>query len=168
MKLYNNIIKWIRCGNDCEHCPAGWEEWDCEHTECDAGCYIYGDEWPEPCRLPLPKFIRGFLVRRPKYLQNHQYDDIGEWYEKQEAAEEKIRDAIEDALKYRCICYKRDDGTYYETDRDSEICEIMWKAKAAYDDFLHEPRKTLRQRWAELIKETISRPINFIKSYIMS
>lgn len=63
------LIKWLKEGNDCANCPACWEEnyyTDCG-TEYDGGCYIYGDDFPEPCRLLLPKFIRGFIIRRTLY-----------------------------------------------------------------------------------------------------
>ncbi len=169
-KGIDKLRHWIECGNNCEHCPAGWSEYSAGCDEWDGGCYIYGDDWPEPCRLILPRFVRGFLARRHKYFKNHEYDDYGEWYEKEQAAEKKIRNAVEDALKYRYICWKNlDTGELREVaDRDWDIHEITWKSRAAYNDFLREqePYKTLRQRWAELIKETFMRPVNFIKSYI--
>lgn len=170
MKFINKLRKWIRSGNDCEHCPAGWSE--CCYTDCgteyDGGCYIYGDEWPEPCRLMLPPFLRAFLARRPKYLHNHRWDNYGDWCEKKEAGTEIIRDILEKELDNRCICWKDDNGQYLEVNTDSYIHDMAWKSQLAYDDFISKPHKTLRQKWAELIKETFSISIllDFVKSYI--
>jgi hypothetical protein len=171
MKSLRKMMNWFRDGNDCAHCPAGWDE--CSYTEggCeyDGGCYIYGDEYPEPCRLLLPKFVRAFLARRQKYFKNHEYDDFGGWWEKREAGREAIREEIKRQMyQYypHYICWKNEVGEYQEVDTNAYIDQMAWGVRDAYEDFLKEPRKTLRQKWAELIKETVSIPVDYIKSYI--
>lgn len=162
-------VCWITDGNDCAHCPASWEEasyTDCG-TEYDGGCYIFGDEWPEPCRLPLPKFVRAFLSRRQRYLRDHEYDGYAEFIEKLEAGDNVIRDAIEEQLANRFICWKDDTGAFREANKDSILFEITWRSRTAYDKFLQPARLTIRKRWAELIRETIMRPVGFIISYVI-
>lgn len=169
MGVLKKIGKWISDGNDCAKCPASWVE-ACE-TECgteyEGGCCLYGDEWPEPCRLLLPKFLRAFFSRRYQYRKDHEYDDYGDWYAIEEAGRDKIMEVLEKELENKFICWKSEAGVFHELDKDGIAYEIAWRSKSAYDDFMRPPYKRIRGKWAELIKETIAVPVNFLKSYFI-
>lgn len=114
----------------------------------------------------LPRFIRRFLSRRQIYLRNHEYDDFEDYWEKEESGNKIIREVIEKKLRWDFICHKTKTGAFEESNKDTIIEEIAWRVRSAYDEFIWNPHQTLRQKWAELIKETISIPVNFVKSYI--
>lgn len=162
IKKIKRIKDWLRNGNDCEHCPCGWEEHG--YDDVDAGCHIRDDCWDDGCRLPM--WLRKLRLRRWKYYDAHQYDGIAEWYENQQKAEEIIRDVLKDTLSGRVVCWKGD-GELVEVDTESVLFELAWRGREAYDAFMYKPRKSIPTRWAELIKETVSVPVEYIKSYLI-
>lgn len=165
--MFKKIKVWIREGNDCSRCPACWEDiMDNENgREYDCGCFINGSKFDEkPCRIPF--LLRFILCRRRKYLNNHHYDGIYEWYQKGEEGENIIETALTKEMD-GFICWKDGDGTLHEYNQEMKIGDITWRVKSEYDDFLIEPRKSLWQKWKLLIAETVSVPVDYIKSFIL-
>ena len=161
--MLKKIKKWICEGNDCSRCTACWDEVsDTENgREYDCGCYIKGSAFDEkPCRIPF--LIRLILCRRGKYLNNHL-----EFMENEDAGQDIIRAELEKQIN-GVICWKGSDGTFHEYDQDYHLKEITWRVKSEYDDFIRKqnPIKPIRKKWAELIKETICIPVEFVKSFI--
>ena len=161
------LCDWIRDGHDCCRCPASWEDiMDNENgREYDAGCFIKGSDWDEkPCRIPW--IIRWFLCRRGKYFENHQYDGYGDSYLKDLDGTEIIKNSLIKNMG-GVICWEDSDGNFHKYDQVNHIDFFLYRVKSDYDDFLREPRKSLPKKWKELIVETISIPIDYIKSYIL-
>lgn len=173
--MIRKITSWIKNGNGCENCPAGWSTYSCD--EWDGGCYIFGDDWPEVCHMP--RWLARLLARRGKHQEAHEYDTFGSWWDEQEKKKAAYVTAFQKAIKEITLndearvflCRENTDGTLHKY---SEIWlgDVLWCAESKYSDYLSEREKrTLPQRWRELLKltadKTIMRPIRFILSYII-
>lgn len=168
--MFKKIINWIKNGNDCENCPASWNErYDTEcGSEWDGGCYLYGDDWPEPCHLLLPKFIREFLANRNKYLYDHQWDGYADWWEERENNICVVDKSIKECLNPNYSIFMIDgEGNPHKVDHEYFIWDMAAKIYDDYKEVNLPIRQSLGSKWRDLIKETFSIPLNFIKSYFI-
>lgn len=132
------FYKWYIKGEyHCEYCPFSWEERGLE--DADAGCYFFND-LRDTCRLLPPiRFLVGWARRkRAIYYQNHEYDDFGDWYDKERQKEE--------AMKTLLVKYFPDDK--------ARIAVAKGISYEAEDIFVPVKYKPLRTRWKELVKDT--------------
>ncbi len=178
-KKKSKAVEWYIKGEyHCDKCPfcfGGEYLPGCDDYE-DAGCYIFGD-LRDTCRLIPPiRFILGWGKRKKmQYLENHRYDDYGDWAEKQFDNEQKFREAFREEIgaKY-ALCFKDSngemekgaDGKPYSLDEDCYI-ESMFllclKAREIFDP--PKPYEPLRKKWAHLVKETWKKFIGIFKPY---
>lgn len=82
-KLFYKVIREPKC----DGCPCAWEEWSYE-GDGDCGCVLHkNNDMPESgflCHLPNPvkRFLRKRIDAHIDKLHAHDYDDIIEWFEK--------------------------------------------------------------------------------------
>ena len=138
--------------NKCEKCACCWEEsyyTDCG-TEYDCGCTIKGMDYDDHyCFIPYP--IRWIRNRRARYLENHQYDDCAEWFEKEQQAGNIFSDFFENEL---------------ELESQYMIHQLSGDLRIRYDNFLKKGQpRTLKEKWKALIKETYQHHSFYFKSY---
>ncbi len=167
-----NPIDWIKNGSDCEKCKWCWEE--CSHTDCgtewDCGCYIKGSDYDEkPCRLINPlKFILGWLRKKKNsYYFCHEYDDFGEWFEKDKEKLNAMKKALRDTFEGRVICVKRTDNSFLECNTEGILDDAAWQIRDKYDSVAYPVEyKRLSQEWKELLSKTWKRFTSIFKPYL--
>lgn len=178
-KKKSEAVEWYIKGEyHCDKCPfcCGGEYLPgCDDYE-DAGCYIFGD-LRDTCRLIPPiRFILGWGKRKKmQYLENHRYDDYGEWVDKKIANEEAFRKAFQKvfAEKY-AICLKDAngemekgaDGKPYSLDEEcyiGSVSSLYHEASEILDP--PKPYEPLRKKWAALLKETWHSFVGIFKPY---
>jgi hypothetical protein len=116
-------------------------------TEWDYGCTIKGHDFEEKyCFVPYP--IRWLRNRRALYFQNHEYDGIDKWYEREEKADKIFCDFFENEFNLK------------------DEYQLAGDLRSKYDAFLNEDLpKNLREKWKVLLRETFNRHWFLLKSY---
>ncbi len=158
----------------CDTCPFCWggeylpgcDEYD------DCGCYIF-DDLRDSCRLPPPiRFLLGWGRRKKaEYHYNHQYDDIGEWYEKRIDQEAKFREAFKDYLETMGygVVYAHKDGCVVPVNGEYTVqkeCRDIYRFMDACEDiFLPVKYVPLKNRWKCLLKDSLDRLLMIFKPY---
>lgn len=156
-----NLLKWLREGNDCSKCKYGWCcRTSYEYDEWEGGCYIKGEDYDEKaCYLISPfKEILGELgKKKTEYYWAHEWDGIGEWYEKNEREKEKLSDLIRQKIigVDGVLCWRDSEGNLVERDIDGALFDGVWEVRHEYEEFAHPfEYKKLSTEWKELILKT--------------
>lgn len=164
-------IEWYIKGNyHCDKCPFCWGGEYCPGCDDydDAGCYIRGDLY-DACRLiPPVRFILGWGKRKKaRYYDNHEYDDFGEFYEKEEANRAEFERLLSEWLNGYEIVWRGNDGENHPIDKRLHIQLEAWRIRDGYDEFAHpfQPKKSIASLWASVIKETCHRLVMVFKPY---
>lgn len=153
-KIQNWRDWYIKGYYHCDQCPYCWVDYG--YDDADAGCYIYGD-LRDTCRL-LPPFravIGGIRKKKDCYYQNHQYDGMGEWYQKQEANREKFAELMTDAFDRRRL-----EVTYQGSNQSiplEEVPDILeaWRIVDDYEEFAHPViHKSVWEKWKDAFVST--------------
>ena len=153
-KIQNWRDWYIKGYYHCDQCPYCWVDYG--YDDADAGCYIYGD-LRDTCRL-LPPFravIGGIRKKKDCYYQNHQYDGMGEWYQKQEANREKFAELMTDAFDRRRL-----EVTYQGSNQSiplEEVPDILeaWRIVDDYEEFAHPViHKSVCEKWKDAFAST--------------
>lgn len=174
-KKKSEAIKWYIKGEyHCDKCPFCWGgEYlpGCDDYD-DAGCYIFGD-LRDTCRLIPPiRFILGWSKRKKaEYFQAHEYDDYEEWYADKEKKETAFIQAFNDRIFSDFVLFwKKKDGNACGNPIDAErFCEFghMMRLLNDCEDIFSPPSYVpLKERWAQLIKDTWRKFIMIFKPYI--
>lgn len=167
-----NPIDWIKNGSDCEKCKWCWESCTSNEngTEWDCGCYIKGSDYDEkPCRLINPlKFIIGWKRKKKNdYYFSHEYDDFGEWFEKDQEKLNAMKEALKETFEGKVICHKCADNSFLEYNTEGILDGAAWEIRNKYDPVAHPiENKRLRQEWKELISKTWKRFTGIFKPYL--
>lgn len=159
--------EWICNGNDCERCPAALDTTTSNEngTEYDFECLAGNDPWDKRCRKPW--IIRWILARRGRYCRNHEYDNFGAFWEKQEAAKDALEKALrEHIFKDHVLAWKGCDGSLHEEDTEWIIIQDTYKVMCDYEDYKRSVEEPLYIQVMNRIKEAALRPIMFIWSFI--
>lgn len=173
-KIIQRFIRWYILGYyHCDKCPYCWAEWNFE-GDGDCGCYIKGDI-QDSCRLLPPfRFLFGyFKKKKSQYYFNHQYDGFVECYEEYD----KQIDCMTKLLNQ----YVFDEDELYTKNYKGEFVQvgeihnhnISFNTHCAvmniindYEATIHPvEHKKLKQKWKELIKETLDSFISIFKPY---
>lgn len=154
--------KWYVLGHyHCDKCPYCWEDWSVE-GDCDCGCYIYGDDLKETCRLIPPiRFLIGWpRMRKAQYFYDHEYDGIGEFWENRIKQEEAFAEALMIILRDKEVYRRSFDGKLvpmckfdlYDSFGPSEFLDALHH----YEDTAHpiEPEPPLKKQWKDLIRKS--------------
>lgn len=164
----------------CEHCPYCWEEHYYE-GDCDCGCIIRGDI-RDTCRLLPPfRFLIGWPRRRKaEYWASHQYDDIGEHYEKTHEQQEILEKELLKFLGPYEVVYHPEWAEVLEDEngekkwektivvnKEELVASHVSRMHMDYEDAAHPyVHKTLKQEWKELIKKTWNRFADKFRPYL--
>lgn len=129
---------------DCENCPLSWEDRGYEGECNDCGCAVYGDFYGYKliCHFPnfIKRIIRKIKDRKEQKLLAHQYDGIGEWYEKEQRKDAAFRKAIEECIfnnqygEKLILCREGKEGKRYKV----EISDEYGLARMRYEELLEE------------------------------
>lgn len=174
-KKKSEAVEWYIKGEyHCDRCPFCWGggyNAGCDDYD-DAGCYIFGD-LRDTCRLIPPlRFVLGWGKRkRAEYFQAHEYDVFPEWAKKCDEQERQfIALFTEDILdKYAVLHKDRDGNTFGEPLEAKRFCKFddvnrfRWDCKDLFSPPSYVP---LKERWAQLIKDTWRKFIMIFKPYI--
>ena len=149
----------------CDQCPYSWE--DCGYDDADVGCYIYGD-LQDTCRLlpPFRAIIGGIRKKKDCYYQNHQYDGIDEWYQKQKPKQKKFDELFVSALAKKGL-----EVSYKGLTQSIPLKEIpnileTWRILDEYEEFAHPViSKSVKEKWKDALMSTVRWFGNKIKPY---
>lgn len=156
-KFQTFIDNYVKGKDHCDSCPYSWEEkTSYEYDEWDQGCYINGD-LQHRCMLLPP--IRGIIGKLKKnkyhYYANHQYDNIGDWYEDDMKKQRYFESLIYEFLQPYDLCCKNKDGEYIPISKQSVIKQEAWRVRSNYEDFAHKTVYIpIKKQWSELLKIT--------------
>lgn len=153
-------------------CPFCWDDYSEYLGDGDCGCYIFGD-LKDTCRLIPPiRFILGWGKRKKmQYLEEHRYDDYGEWVEEEYKQREAFNDAVKERIFNNYAVYLKDcAGKAYGDPIDAEcFCNLDSTDRLLFDcEHIFSPPKEflpLKKRWSSLIKDTWQRLIGIFKPY---
>lgn len=137
----SDIWHWYILGEyHCDHCPYCWEER--YEDDCDAGCIIKG-EIQDTCRLvpPFRGIVGFFATKRYIYKSRHHYDDLPEWYERQERKETEFKRLVADNLrKEGYVTCRRDDAGNLVEVSDNELSYIWEHIASNFETVVLENR----------------------------
>ena len=139
-RAYKYYIKGDYHCDTCKYCYGGEYLMGCDDY-CDAYCYVKGDISEGACRLIPPiKFIIGSInEKKITYHRKHEYDDIEEWYVKQEEDKNKVIEELEKYFKEEDVDFAIHCGELYY-----KLSEILNKKEW----------HPIKVRWKTLIKDT--------------
>lgn len=152
----NNFISWYVYGNyHCDHCSMCWQEYSYE-GDGDCGCYIYGDDLRDTCRLLPP--IR-WLIGWPRkcqadYHAAHEYDGIEEWYCEKALQDDTMTELLLDTLHGLELCIRDNEGKLNPIPCKQEfinerVAHICYEYESKVHPYVH---RTIRDDWHSLKK----------------
>lgn len=178
---FKRFWRWYVKGEyHCEHCPYCWEEhyWE---GDCDCGCIIRGDI-RDTCRLLPPfRFLIGWPRRRKaEYWASHQYDDVGEYYERVELSEQVLtKELLKMLNRYEVVYHpawsdvledENGEKKWEKTivmDKKEVVAGAVSQIRMEYEDAAHPfVYKSLKQEWKELIKKTWNKFLDIFRPYL--
>lgn len=153
--MIERLRKWMQEGNDCGKCPCYWFEQGYE--DCDEGCRINLDGiFYGGCRLP--RIVRWYRNRQAVFFENHQFDGIEDWWEEQERLDNVIAEGIKKGLDGLVICSRyidKEEKHLWEVEQEECIYRLAHSLNSTLsDDKFAQGTRTLKAKWAELLKET--------------
>lgn len=172
MKKSKAIDWYIKGEYHCDKCPFCWGgEYlpGCDDYD-DAGCYIFGD-LRDTCRLIPPlRFLLGWGKRKKaEYYEAHQYDDYPEWVEERNERARLFKSLLEkDILDKYAVLHKDRDGNIFGEPIDAKrFCKFddVDCFLCHCEDLLSPPYVPLKERWAQLIKDTWHKFVMIFKPY---
>ena len=171
MKKKNEAIDWYIKGEyHCDKCPFGWDTYSEYLGDGDCGCYIFGDI-RDTCRLIPPiRFILGWFKRkRAEYYEAHAYDNYLEWSKERDERTKRFNALFEEDIldKYAVLLKDRDGNTFGESIDAKRFCKFDDVDLFRWDceDLFSPPSVPLKERWAQLIKDTWHKFIMIFKPY---
>lgn len=152
----------------CEHCPYCWSDYSSYLGDGDCGCYIFGDI-RDTCRLLPPlRFLLGWARKKKAlYWQDHQYDDMGPWFEKRQEQEEIMRTTLLFALEDREVYWRDFEGKLQPACKTELVEERAFAAMEQYEDAAHpHAYVSLKQKWKTLLSETWDAFLDLFRPYL--
>lgn len=163
-KKLPNWVRWyILKDYHCDTCPMCWSDYSSYTGDGDCGCYIYGDIREGGCRLipPIRTLIGWPRKKRAKYAWAHQYDDIGDYYERIHHQEQVFVDCVKQLLNGYILVHRGFDGSFHEISIE-EFTEgwgygsHIGEAYRTYEDAMYPVRYvSLKEDWRKVISLTM-------------
>lgn len=149
--------RYIKGCYHCDTCPMCWSDWSYE-GDCDAGCYIFGDDLRDTCRLIPPlRWLIGWPKKKyQQYWNAHQYDDCGEYFEKVVEQDLAMESLLRESLRGYEI-YSRDwtTGELIPQCKDEWVCSNMANIRFEYEQKCHPYTYTpLKKEWKNVLSRT--------------
>lgn len=157
-------MRWYVLGDyHCDHCPMCWSDYSDYLGDGDCGCYIFGDIREGACRLlpPFRTLIGWPRKKRAQYDYAHQYDDMGDYYDREFHQEKVFVSCIKQLLSGYILVQRGFDGAFREIPLEeyTDCCGFgsrIIDAYRAYEDEMYPTTwyVSLKHDWQNVISRT--------------